>query len=219
MQINVEMPDFAKLAASMNEGLAAAAKLAMRETIDPTKQRLRDQVIGVGLGQRLARTWRSEVYPRGDSLSPAGYIWSAAPAIVDSFVRGATIRPVAGGRWLWIPTPNVPPSRRGSRRRSRQARRGAMTPEEVEDTFNTDFTFRRGKGGTLLAYIDVIRSLNVRGGYRANTKGRRAQGRRAEPVLMFVLRRQVRMPKLIDLDAIAREWSNDVEAAFAAQLR
>ena len=42
-----------------------AVTLSIREATDGLKTELRSQITGAGLGQRLANTWRGEVYPKG----------------------------------------------------------------------------------------------------------------------------------------------------------
>jgi hypothetical protein len=220
MRIDVGLPDFVAIMATADEGLARAATEAMRETTPLAKQELREQVTSNGLGQRLANTWQSEVYPnRPDrvSLTPTGVIESGASDIIDSYVRGATIRPTNGGKYLWIPTKYVPRARGRVSVRGKNIRGGAMTPSEVESMFSADFEIRPGRGGTLLAFIDVVKAKNMRG-FRRDTAGRRKQGRAAAPVLMFVLRKTVKMPKLLDLNGPASRWADAFAAAFARRL-
>ncbi|MCC4234539.1 DUF6441 family protein [Sphingobium soli] len=197
----------------------------MREETRDLTLELRDQVTSAGLGRRLANTWRAEVYPKSDrSLNPAGYIWSAAPEIISSYIDGATIRPVNGGKWLWIPTKAVPRRRRASNYASslgKRSRGTAMTPEEVELHFNAEFdiAFEGGKG---FAFIDVVSGLS--GGYRQATAGR-LRGRRgmaprkAKPVLMFTLVKAVKKPRLLDLDGPTRRAANRIAARLNARWR
>lgn len=64
----------------------------------------RKQVEGAGLGTRLARTIRSEAYPKGrNSINAAALVWTRAPSIVEAFDRGALIRS-KDGFYLAIPT-------------------------------------------------------------------------------------------------------------------
>jgi hypothetical protein len=87
---------------------------AMNEVTSGLKADLREQVTGAGLGQRLARTWRGKRFPENHpSMNAAAYVWSKAPDIIDGFDRGPTIRTVHGGKYLVIPTTNVPKRRRG----------------------------------------------------------------------------------------------------------
>lgn len=176
---------------------------AMRGTTGTLKSILRQQITDAGMGTRLANTWRAETYPSSrDALTPTAFAWSKAPDIVDAFSRGATIRPLGGKKYLWIPTKNVP--RQGGRGSSKR-----MTPDEVDVAFNQDLIIRNGRGGRKLAFISAVRGKNKRGGYRRVTKGRIAQGRDAELVLMFVLVPTVKLPRKFDLDEAVREAAAD----------
>ena len=139
MRFDVTASGMAALMHDIEGDIAGAATGAMRESTPDAKQRLREQVTAAGLGNRLANTWRGESYPKGRaSVNPAGFIWSNAPDIIDSFNRGAQIVPHAGRKFLAIPTRNVPRSRgRGTRK--------AMSFEQVEHEFNQDMFFKRGR--------------------------------------------------------------------------
>ncbi|WP_313337237.1 DUF6441 family protein [Sphingobium yanoikuyae] len=202
--------------------IAADITAIMAEETTGLRDDYRQQVRDAGMSNRLANTWRAEAYPKGGrSLNPAGYVWSNAPAIIDAFSRGAYIRPVNGGKWLWIPTRNVPARRRaGSYSSSVKRSNGTrMSPEEVELHFNAELqvVIDGGKGE---AFIDVVSGLS--GGYRRATAGR-TQGRRgmaprkARPVLMFTLTKGVRMPRLFDLDGPAERRAGNVARRIQAK--
>lgn len=217
MRFDIGLPDFKALADEIEGDIAQAATAAMRETMPLAKQELRDQVTSAGLGRRLANTWRGEVYPKERrALNPAGYIWSNAPDIIDSFMRGATIRPVNGAQFLWIPTKNVPRARGRVGRKGNNLKGGALTPEECENRFNTDFVVLRGRAGRLLAFMDLLAAKNRRG-FRPATRARLAQGRERRLTLMYVLTPTARMPKLLDVDKVADRWTERFERSFASQ--
>lgn len=217
MRFDVGVPDFKALADSIEGDIAQAATGAMRETMPIAKQELRAQVTSAGLGQRLANTWRGEVYPKGGrSVNPAGFIWSNAPDIVDSFIRGATIRPVNGAQYLWLPTKNVPLARGRVGRKGNNLKGGSITPEECENRFNTDFVVLKGRSGGLLAFMDLLASKNRRS-FRPATRARLAEGRERRLMLMFVLRPFVTLPKLLDPDGVAQRWTVQFEQSFSSQ--
>lgn len=185
---------------------------AMRDATEGLKGALRDQVRSAGLGDRLAKTWRGEVYPQGTaSMEPAGYIWSKAPRIIAGFAGGVTIYPKASS-YLAIPTERVPRGRgRGSKPR--------MSPEEVEHHFNQDLILKRGKRGQILGFVDVVEARSrTRRGLRQATPGRLAQGRARKLVLMFIFVRRVRLPRLLDLQQAANQWGARVPALFSARM-
>lgn len=211
VRTTIAIPSLSAIADQVTSEIAADATSAMRGATDTLKTVLRRQVTDAGLGVRLSNTWRAETYPgSGDALNPAGYAWSNAPNIIDAFERGATMRPLGGKGFLWIPTRNVPRSRgRGTRK--------AMTPFEVEVLYDQDLIIRRGKAGRFLAFVSVVRGRSKRGGFRRATKGRLAQRRDAELVLMFVLVPSVTLPKKLDLEAAGQEGAAAFVSRFASK--
>lgn len=194
-------------------------------------ERRRELLPRVEVALAVPNTWTARAYPDGEkhSINPAGVVYSRAPEIMDAFTRGATIRPVAGSQFLWIPTRNVPRARARSTMgvrgldgqiRQRRYRGGSISPEECESRFNTDFVMRKGRAGRLLAYMDLLAGRARRGGsaFRPVTARRQAQGRVAKLTLMFVLTRSVTMPKLFDLDASAGRWAVRYEQALDRRL-
>ena len=52
-----------------------AVTLGVREATDGLKLSMRRQVTSAGLGQRMANTWRGDLYPRGqNSIRAAGMV-------------------------------------------------------------------------------------------------------------------------------------------------
>ncbi|MDQ2735493.1 MAG: DUF6441 family protein [Pseudomonadota bacterium] len=203
------------MAKDIEGDIASAATGAMRDTTPQAKQELREQVTSNGLGSRLANTWQDKVYPlKRNSVTPGGYIWSNAPDIIDAFERGATIVPTNGRKYLWIPTKSVPRARGGGRATSTKR----MTPEQVQREFSQDFVIRKGKAGRLLAFIAKDRGSTSRGALRKVRKGRLGHGAKQELVLMFTLVRAVRLPKFLDLDAVAARWGQHFELGFSERL-
>ena len=139
-----------------------------------------------GLGDRLANTWRTRVYPlRGESWHPAVHLWSNAPELVAAHADGGVIVPKAG-KFLAIPTENV--GRKGGRRR---------TPLDIESEFNQDLVIKPTRHpNVFLALVRAVRARSGRGFRRASAR-RRGQGRAEELVPMFILVRQVTLrPRL-----------------------
>lgn len=172
---------------------------------------LRQDVINAGLGRKLANTWRVKVYPEGrKSLDPAALIWSKAPKILDAFDRNPNIVPVNGGKMLAIPTKNTP---------NKHGRGGAtpMTPLEVEALYNQDLILKPGRNGHYYAFINAVAGRNGRG-FKQATKGRLAQGRKPELVLMFVLVKSVRPGKRVDIQRRVDQWTARIPGLLAGHL-
>jgi hypothetical protein len=69
-----------KLQEYMQEEFATAERavtLGVREATDGLKLSMRRQVTSAGLGQRMANTWRGDLYPRGqNSIRAAGMVYT-----------------------------------------------------------------------------------------------------------------------------------------------
>ena len=184
---------------SANRAIAEDLRKRQKRAISVAGEQLKSELREMtrrALGDRLAKTWRLNTYGMDGSEDPAAWIYSKAPDIIQGNMRGGTIVPVAGTRFLAIPTANVP------QRRGRGAK-AKMSPEEVEAHFNDDLVLVRGKKpGTLLGYMNLIQALSTRRpGLRPKTKGRLRQGRKVKMVLMFTFVKSVRQRKMIDPDA------------------
>ena len=96
--------DLGKLMAEEIKAAEKAVTSGVSQAADGLKTELRTQITAAGLGTRLPRTWRGQVYPRGkDSIQAAGLVWSKAPDIIRVYEDGATIRSKRGF-FLAIPT-------------------------------------------------------------------------------------------------------------------
>jgi hypothetical protein len=188
------------------DGAAAETVTAVTTTARDLRDRLRAQVLAAGLGERLARTWRTSASPTGP---PSGSdpvvvrVFSKAPVIIGAFDQGVTIRS-RNGTWLAIPTDRVPqrPGRGAGRR---------LTPVEVEARFNRDLRFVPPRPGRhALLVIDDLTPARSGRGLRPATSRRLAQGRAAGAVVMFVLVPQVTLSRRLDvaaaLAAVAAEY-------------
>ena len=178
-----------------------AVTAAMREASTGLKTAWRAQITGAGLGARLARTIRSEQFPKGRaSLNAAALVWSKAPVIVGAHDTGPLIRS-KDGFWLAIPAAAPGKSLRG----------GRITPGEWERRtgLRLRFVYRR-RGPSLLVAEG-----------RLNTKGRAVAsrsktGRGLTTVPVFLLVPQVRLKKRLDLARDAEQARDAVPGLIVA---
>lgn len=221
LDLEIEGSVEAAFNASLEE-LALAAMSAADAVEDWGKSALRKDT-EKDLGPRVARTWRSRVYPnrRGEaSLTPSITWWSNAPHIIEAFARGAEIRS-SEGFWLAIPTENAPQTGRsfGPTGRLQRGRRHAIT--EAERRFGRlRYVPVRGRRLALLVADKVRR----RTGQRRNNAHTRYTG--ASPtairkgnyengVVMFVLVPAANLPSLINPDQIAEAIGREGLTRFA----
>ena len=159
------------------------------------KSAWRTQITGAGLGQRLANTIRSQTYPKGrNSLDAAALVWSNAPVIIGAHDTGPLIRS-ASGLWLAIPLPAAGKALGGKR----------ITPAMWEQKTGLKLRFVYRSRGPSLLVADAVR-LNTRG-QAAVSKSKTGRGQVTAPI--FLLVRQVKLPKRLDL-------ARDAERAQAA---
>jgi hypothetical protein len=216
MRFSFETDDFDAVLKRAYDDVELSVTDAMNDVAAGLKGELREQVVGAGLGRRLANTWRGKRYPEArPSINSAAYVWSKAPDIVDAFERGPTIVPVNGRKYLAIPTANCPPRRRagGFGGKGRKA-----SPFEVETIFNQDLKFAKTANGKLIAYVEVVAAKNSRS-FRPATPKRLAQGRKVAAVVMFVLVPTVQVRKRLDVEGAANRWADRVAGLIAQHWR
>ena len=177
-----------------NKAAEQAVGGGIRDATDGLKGDLRNDVIRVGLGDKLAKSWRGELYPRnGLIINAAGFVYTKAPDIMRAFATGVTIRGKTG-RYLAIPTEAVP---------KRQNKR--MTPKDF------------AAAGQALVFIPPHGArkvgLLVLNNQRLTSKGRARQASdraitkgKVATVVMFILVPQVTLKKRFDVDSAAQKW-------------
>ena len=184
LQLDITPDLVAMMAAEIQAG-EKAVSTATRAAGDSLKSAWRAQITGAGLGQRLARTIRSEHFPKGKpSLNAAALVWSKAPVIVGAHDTGPLIRS-RNGFWLAIPTEAA----------GRGFRGGRITPGEWERRRGMRLRFVYRPRGPSLLVADRAR-INTRGQAVAS---RSKTGRNQVTAPIFLLVPQIRLPKRLDL--------------------
>ena len=169
-------PDLVSMMAAEIAAGERAVTAAMREAGTGLKLAWRGQIVGAGLGPRLANSIRSEVFPKaGVSLNAAALVWSKAPVIIGAHDAGPLIRSKSGF-WLAIPTPaagkalggrRITPGGLGAEDRAAAAVR--LPPDRSEPA-------RRGRG-----------RINARG-LAAVSRSKTGRGQVTAPIFLLVIR-------------------------------
>ena len=190
--------DLRKIMAEEVKAAEDAVTAGMRQAADGLKADLRRQVTEAGMGQRLANTWRAELYPKGrKSIKAAGFVFTKAPTIIRAFDQGAVIKS-KHGFWLTIPTPAAGTGARGKR----------MTPGLWEQMHGSRlrFIYRRGVPSLLVAENMRART-GKRGGFAKGSASALRSGRGMTSVVMFILVPQVSLRKRLDVNGVAEQWA------------
>jgi len=204
-------PDLAELMAAEIEAAEKAVTAGVGAAAERLKGGWRAQITGAGLGPRLARTIRSERYPKqGHSIEAAALVWSKASMIVGAHDEGALIRSKTG-LYLAIPTPVA---------RDR-IRRGPLTPAIWRQRTGITLRLVRRRAGPHLLVADNVR-FSRSGRIRENVTRRkdgtvasRLEGRSSAPI--FLLVPQVRLPKRLDLERDARAAEGALPGGIVAR--
>lgn len=202
VKIDVSPPILDVIQKTIADGERAVSE-AIRSAGNEVKLAWRSQIIGSGLGIRLANTIRSQTYPKGEnSLNAAAFIWTKAPVIVGAHEKGALIRS-RNGLWLAIPLPAAGRSLRG----------GRITPGEFERRtgLRLRFIYRRGRPSLLVAEG----RLNTRGRVTAS-RSKIKRGVATVPV--FVLVPQVKLKKRLNLNSVVKSVVNKLPSRIVANL-
>jgi len=190
--------DLGRMMAEEVKAAEGAVTAGVREATDGLKAELRGQITGAGLGERLARTWRGEVYPKGrQSIAAAGFVWSKAPGIVRTYEDGAVIRSTRG---LFLAIPTDAAGRHGDGGKK-------ITPGgwERRTGQRLRFVYRRGAPSLLVA--DNLRARRgKRGGFARASAAALRTGRGLVTVPIFILVPQVTVKKRLDVAGAARRW-------------
>jgi hypothetical protein len=180
-------PDLAALMAAEVAAGERAVTAAVREAGDGLKLAWRGQIVGAGLGARLANSIRSEVFPKaGVSLNAAAVVWSKAPVIIGAHDTGPLIR-ARNGLWLAIPTPAAGKALGGRR----------ITPAgwERKTGLRLRFVYRRTGPSLLVTPAGPLPSMTV-------------------PI--FLLVPQVKLPKRLDLARDAERAHGEMPGLIVA---
>lgn len=202
MRIDVKIaPDLVALMRSEVAAGQKAVSMTMAQAGASLKSAWRGQITGAGLGQRLANTIRSQTYPKGrNSLDAAALVWSNAPVIIGAHDTGPLIRS-GSGFWLAIPLPAAGRALGGKR----------ITPGMWEQKTGLRLRFVYRSRGPSLLVADAVR-LNTRG-QAAVSKSKTGRGQVTAPI--FLLVRQVKLPKRLDLARDVERAANSLDKQIA----
>ena len=187
------------------ELIERGAMTAARNMENRGKRALRGDVLRAGLGPRLAKTWRGEVFPsRAISMRPTVQFKTKAPVLINAFERGVTIRS-ENGNWLAIPTPDFISSI-SKLKRSQNRKKLITLAESIYGRLR--FVPVRGRKLGLLVTDNAQKSRGKRGGYRVASDARRRKGT-AESFVVFFLVPEARLKKRLNYPAIERGLIRD----------
>ncbi len=185
-----------------------AVTLGIRQATGGLKLAMRRQVHSSGLGQRMANTWRGDVYPkRQNSIRAAGVVYSKASKIMAGFDEGTIIKSKSGW-WLAVPTPNAPKKGVGGKR---------ISPSNFPEHRFGKLRFVYRRNGPSLLVVENVRQ--TKRSFRKAGKRAIKSNRGVTTAVMFWLVPQVKLPKLIKFDKEAKSWFNKLPSLILKNWR
>ena len=204
--------DFAGLIKTEIRAVETAVTAAITEATGGLKTELRQQFVTARLGERLAKAWRSRIYPLNEpSLNAAGFLWSKAPDLVSLYEEGAVLRS-RYGLFLAIPTPAAGTHGDGGKK---------ITPAGWEQRTGLPLRFVYRRRGPSLLVTDNAR-LTSKGravsgiGRKQGAPYTRLAGRTTVPV--FILVPQVTVRKRLDVAGAAACWTGALPGLLVRHL-
>lgn len=192
--------------------LARAVTGAMRQAALLLKNNWRAQIVGAGLSSRLSNTVRSNVYPKFEnSLGPAAVVKvvGKSPTKLLAELEDGAVITTARGRYLAVPTENVPKGPRGVK----------LSPTALQALTGYHLRFAQNAKGTKMLVADTVQSGGKRGGIRPATSGRKKQGRAVNVLAFYILVPQVTMRKRLNLMAEAERIQGQLGGLIAERLK
>ena len=179
------------------DAAATAVTAGVRDVALAVKADLRQQVVSAGLGDKMAKTWKTLFYPNGrKSISAAGLVYADMPKVIRAFNDGSLING-KNGNFLAVPTEACPKRGIGGKR---------ISPSTFPEYSLGKLRFVYRPGRVSLLVVDGLRAgTGKRGGFRKASDRALRTGRGLTTVVMFFLVPQVKMRKRLDVDAVRRK--------------
>lgn len=212
MKIQLDIDgDLEKIMKDVSRNIGLGTTLAVRGSAESLKSKMRAQVLGAGLGRGLASSIQSDHYPeRGFSYDPVSFVRLKADEVLQSFEHGSVIR-ARNGMWLAIPT----------REAGRRAGKLKMSPDAWQKMTKRRLTFVHPKGSKNAFLVAEDVRISKRGMIKGHNGRRRRDGilTGAQSVKMFILIRQAKMPKKLDLARDVRSAGNEFPGRILSSWR
>jgi hypothetical protein len=191
--------------------VAKAAKAAVEQMASEVKTTARANIVAAGLGPRLARALRVDVYPRRGyaSIDAAAVVRSKAD-YMEIFDTGGKIE---GDPLLWLPLSTTP----------KRIKREKLTPASYRRLVGPLFTINRPGHPPLLAGNIAVGRRSPRNGPKRKVSlsalRRGNAGNASRLVPLFVGIRATTMPKKTNIRAITEAAAAQLPALVIAKLR
>jgi len=189
--------DLHKILEKKNKALLRSANKAVTLAANDLKKEMVGQTQRAKLGYGLAKSWRVNFYNHNkkDKFKKA-LVYTKSPHIMEGFENGGIRKPTKG-KWLAIPTDNVPKSRR---KRYSPSNWPKSFPELyfAQDTKGNSYLVGQTIHKTMKSGKKTIRKINSRNESEAASSRRRQD--EVQTVIYFFLKKQTRHTKKLKFE-------------------
>lgn len=223
MNFGVEI-DVKGLAEGLDRETARQVTAGVREATTAVRDDVREETFhAFGWSNRLPKAWRMRVFPEGGaSLEAAGWVVvkNTAADIIASAMEATTIR-ARNGPWLAVPL--LEHSGRfglkaGASEFRRRGSRERVTPAGWERRTGLKLRFVPDSPGRAFLVADAAqRTRGLVAPYRGKGRGSKLYGPAGRTFVVFLLVRQVRTKKRLDLAGVTTRAAQRTPQLIARQ--
>lgn len=183
MKIGIVFDSLSGIMQQERKLIAKAVTTGIKRSGSGLQNELRRQVKTSGLGNDLQKAWRKAIYPKtGFSSGAAAHIYSKATRIHDAFMENRIIQP-SNARWLVIPLPIA-----------------------VEKSWHLNRQKTVSGAGKDRKWSNIIAAGKLQFIKTHSNRGLLVKKEGKKIIPYFLLVKQVRLKKLLDLDSPAKKW-------------
>ncbi len=184
------------------EDATAGVAAGIEQAVHMLQMEFREQTSRAGLGVGLTKAWRRKFW-RNKGLDAAGLVYHKTSRIILAHDRGGIIR-AKNRKYMAIPTPEAI---RMAKTKLGVGRFGKVTPGNWPKNL-PPLRYVPRSGNLALLVVDEVRITKTGRISKAKRTKKGKLGRGASTLVAFILVRQIRLKKVLDLDRAKRKVQN-----------
>lgn len=190
--------DLHKILEKKNKALLRSANRAVTLAANDLKKEMIGQTQRAKLGYGLAKSWRVNFYNHNKKNKfKKALVYTKSPHIMEGFEKGGVRKPTHG-KWLAIPTENVPKSRRKR-----------YTPSNWPKSFPELYFAQDTKGNSYLVGQTIHKTMKSGKSTIRKTNSRNES--EAETVIYFFLKKQTNQTKRLNFSSAGKKAQKNLK--------
>jgi len=206
MQIKAAIKgDLEKIVQQKNKNILKAVGRAVNRTGNELQREMAGQTQRAGLGHGLSKSWKTKTYNKNakDKFAKK-LVYTDSPKVMEGFETGGVRKPTKG-KWIAIPTENVPKSRRKR-----------YTPENWPKSY-PELYFAQDTNGKAYLVGQTVHKTNKHGKTRISKTSRKTESQ-AETVIYFFLVKQTKHVKRLSFEHASKHHQKKMKLYISQEL-